>query len=1441
MARLAAVAACWLAVVGVSSCPLQVEMETWTQLPHSYAIVGLALARELAVLLGDKCVQVVEAPAYRGRLAQWRRDSSSGSSGGAAGKPQGCPDVIVRAAFPLRMRKREACPSARVVVLGTTEFGVAPLSLFQDAEAEAAAGGLTGCSLALSGPCTVPVAWSQVGPGVGVAAPSHWAAAGFAKAGLRADQLLVLPHGVDPALWAAPGDAARAAGAAAWPSVAAFVRARQWPRALGSSAAVVVREGSTAGPLGDVSTLDPACVWVASVGSGTMNKGLDMLLAAAANAALRVAPLGGCVRLLFKGLDGLYASHALLQQWVDGAGPGLRRAAAASTSSGRRPDSAGGAEQRGEPALQVWSVGKEVGTGAMAALLAGADLYAAPFRGEGFALPVLEAAAAGTPVVATAGGAADDYMSDSWAIRVPSRAVGVTFGGEVGSGLAPDADALANAIMWTSLAKAGEAGRLGQECAVAVAAAAAERAGEARSAQPGWITSRPGRASCGQVASVAAWLASASPAGRAAAREWSWARAAAELLAAVESGAFPPARHEPESSFSREDGAIAPLAGREMAAVGAVWRGQGTDEVRAVSAGSGDDVTVTVRLCGVSATSTVMLAMVGATGHGREAGGGNGRVKDVAGSPSDAPVRAARGDVLVQRRIVGRWQVERVWSSAKQLQRTGGGGCLDAEVSWTARLGHLGAVLLGPEAPLGAQLCEVRHGQPQAGCDGVGNSGLRELWFAVGVEGSATQPANERRGAALGERVSAWLEASSRADDLGALHASLSLAIGRFASLLAVRARVEAPAVRAVSSKSHVGGSRRPEWVSISDAATSLWMGGDEAGAMALSAQAVRGRATSQTTRRLSELATHSALSGSRSLGRAWECGWVAPVPQPIGDWGKSGSLQLLRQCGDGGGAHGANSSESQDRIHQMLAEIPAGEPDPWTEPGGSRLFDPSPYLWYRSGAAAVDAFEAGAVRLAARVERVLGVPRPLPPASRTVVIVSETLCLHSVGKALSRVLAAAATRWRGRGWSVLLLMRHSNDRIGWPASPGDAADAATASCLAAGVWTGLCAAGVAVEVSAPLPMADSASSEAPASGSETVRPGLRATAGMGPGGRVSAQFEHDLRWAAARLGAVQPSVVVFTDLGMEAWSTALALRRSAPVQVALPGGPWMPRKGGAAQVDVVYSTRFHVTPYHGAVPPPVEVMAGSGFAPFVPVMPAVSRPETRLRLIQAAVDAGMLPPAAVHAEREAADGRRGGGTHGPGSGALTRPFLLFVPHTQPKLSLPSLLGLLRALASRPQGIALLLDGTGDGWSPVTAARFGRVAASPLLAAAERRSLGAAAARVGFLPRLKAQAYAAMLSAADAVWDTWPYSGVSTTVEAAAAGVPLFDAASTLQAAPLLCTARQSREQEAPLADAVTLRTVHGCELYRAAANGSLFDPEPAAAFLVASMLRLLA
>ncbi len=52
-----------------------------------------------------------------------------------------------------------------------------------------------------------------------------------------------------------------------------------------------------------------------------------------------------------------------------------------------------------------------------------ADYYLTPYRAEGFNLPALEAAAAGTSVIATKGGATDDFLLDACHQKVQGRFV----------------------------------------------------------------------------------------------------------------------------------------------------------------------------------------------------------------------------------------------------------------------------------------------------------------------------------------------------------------------------------------------------------------------------------------------------------------------------------------------------------------------------------------------------------------------------------------------------------------------------------------------------------------------------------------------------------------------------------------------------------------------------------------------------------------------------------------------------------------------------------------------------------------------------------------------------------------------------------------------------------------------------------------------------------
>jgi glycosyltransferase involved in cell wall biosynthesis len=103
------------------------------------------------------------------------------------------------------------------------------------------------------------------------------------------------------------------------------------------------------------------------------------------------------------------------------------------------------------------------------ALYRACDALVAPYRGEGFALPVLEAMACGLPVIVTRGGATDDFVDETVGRRIAarSRAVGDRAAGlalvEPAMVLEPDHDDLVSALRWVVAypAEAAARGKVG--------------------------------------------------------------------------------------------------------------------------------------------------------------------------------------------------------------------------------------------------------------------------------------------------------------------------------------------------------------------------------------------------------------------------------------------------------------------------------------------------------------------------------------------------------------------------------------------------------------------------------------------------------------------------------------------------------------------------------------------------------------------------------------------------------------------------------------------------------------------------------------------------------------------------------------------------------------------------------------------------------------------
>jgi glycosyltransferase involved in cell wall biosynthesis/tetratricopeptide (TPR) repeat protein len=137
-------------------------------------------------------------------------------------------------------------------------------------------------------------------------------------------------------------------------------------------------------------------------------------------------PQGPRIRFLFvggtifrKGIDALLTAFARAFKAGDGVGLVIKDMGAQSFYRGQTAEKQV-AEMR-DRGYQVEYIDRELSEQEMARLYATCDCLVHPFRGEGFALPVVEAMACGLPVIVTGEGPALDYASEATAFLIPAR------------------------------------------------------------------------------------------------------------------------------------------------------------------------------------------------------------------------------------------------------------------------------------------------------------------------------------------------------------------------------------------------------------------------------------------------------------------------------------------------------------------------------------------------------------------------------------------------------------------------------------------------------------------------------------------------------------------------------------------------------------------------------------------------------------------------------------------------------------------------------------------------------------------------------------------------------------------------------------------------------------------------------------------------------------
>ena len=246
-------------------------------------------------------------------------------------------DVVYRISYPLNISLSN---SDRLFVYGTSEWGLA-----------------NDCFVGSS----VKDACSR--NNLKIITPSNWSKIGFLKAGFKEENIIVIPHGVEPSSFYKVDFKSRC----------------HFRKNLG---------------------IDPDDFVLLNIGALTSNKGVDLLV----KAYILLKPKYNNLRLLIKDSSNLY---------------GKTLKDVLSTMSKNELNKNLDFSKLND----VMIISQNLDVKNLNIIYNIADAYISPYYAEGFNLPPLEAAACGVPIAVTSGGATDDYFSKIMGLKIHSKMI----------------------------------------------------------------------------------------------------------------------------------------------------------------------------------------------------------------------------------------------------------------------------------------------------------------------------------------------------------------------------------------------------------------------------------------------------------------------------------------------------------------------------------------------------------------------------------------------------------------------------------------------------------------------------------------------------------------------------------------------------------------------------------------------------------------------------------------------------------------------------------------------------------------------------------------------------------------------------------------------------------------------------------------------------------